>query len=149
MTDPVTAMTAGVIVALAFQKFIETGIGELGKRFTGEAINKMDRLLSEIWSKLRGRPIIDEVKVSVEQTKKVTDDQLDKVIAYLQVAMDEDNHFADAIRTLAQEIDSGRLTERHTMTMILQDNARGWQTKVEGGTAYIGEINIHNDRKDQ
>ena len=28
------------------------------------------------------------------------------------------------------------------MTMNVSDNARGWQTKVEGGKAYIGEIHI-------
>ena len=32
------------------------------------------------------------------------------------------------------------------MTQNNSDNARGWQTKVEGGTAYIGEIHI-NDPK--
>jgi hypothetical protein len=29
------------------------------------------------------------------------------------------------------------------MTQTNYDNAKGWQTKVEGGTAYIGDINIH------
>ncbi|MEH2461729.1 tetratricopeptide repeat protein, partial [Nostoc sp.] len=28
-------------------------------------------------------------------------------------------------------------------------NARGWQTKVEGGTAYVGDINIHNHSTQQ
>jgi hypothetical protein len=26
------------------------------------------------------------------------------------------------------------------------DNAKGWQTKVEGGTAYIGEIHINQSK---
>jgi hypothetical protein len=27
------------------------------------------------------------------------------------------------------------------------DNAKGWQTKVEGGTAYIGEIHIQQGQQ--
>jgi len=41
MTDPTTVLTASTIATLAFQKFIESGGGELGKKFTTEAIIKM------------------------------------------------------------------------------------------------------------
>ena len=40
MADPLT-LTAGAIANLAFQKFIESGAGELAKKFTTEAIAKM------------------------------------------------------------------------------------------------------------
>ncbi|WP_375506456.1 NB-ARC domain-containing protein, partial [uncultured Nostoc sp.] len=30
------------------------------------------------------------------------------------------------------------------MNQSNQDNAKGWQTQVEGGTAYVGDISIHN-----
>jgi hypothetical protein len=33
------------------------------------------------------------------------------------------------------------------MTQNNYDNARGWQTKVDGGTAYIGEIHINDQNK--
>jgi hypothetical protein len=39
MVEPLT-LTASVIVNLAFQKFLESGAGELGKKFTTEAIAK-------------------------------------------------------------------------------------------------------------
>ncbi|BDA71570.1 hypothetical protein CAL7716_057360 [Calothrix sp. PCC 7716] len=39
--------------------------------------------------------------------------------------------------------DNAKTANYSTMTQIIQDNARGWQTKVEGGTAYIGENTIH------
>ena len=42
MTEPITATA---IAILAFQKFIESGSGELAKKFTVEAISKMDILL--------------------------------------------------------------------------------------------------------
>jgi hypothetical protein len=39
--DPVS-LGAGAIAKLAFQKFIESGAGELAKRFTAEAIALYD-----------------------------------------------------------------------------------------------------------
>ncbi len=47
-----------------------------------------------------------------------------------------------ASESLAQEINTAKLQDNSQMTQSNYDNARGWQTKVEGGTAYIGEIHI-------
>jgi hypothetical protein len=140
MADPVTTLTASAIAALAFQKFLESGAGELGKKFTTEAIAKMDTLLKRIWAKLRGKPRVEEVKGAIEQTKKITPEQVNQIAAYLQVAMDEDSQFANDIQLLAQEINAGKLIDQSHMIQNIYDNAKGWQTKVEGGTAYIGEI---------
>lgn len=71
MTDPVS-LTAGAIATLAFQKFIESGAGELAKKFTTDAIVTMEGLLRRIWAKLRGRPRIEEVKAAIEQTQTIT-----------------------------------------------------------------------------
>ena len=49
-------MTAAAIAELAFKKFLETGAGELAKKFTSAAIAKMDELRQKIWLKLRGNP---------------------------------------------------------------------------------------------
>lgn len=43
----------------------------------------------------------------------------------------------------AKEIKEGEKQNNSTMTQIIQDNAKGWQTKVEGAIAYIGENTIH------
>ena len=142
MTDPATIWTASAIATLAFQKLIESGAGELAKKFSPEAIAKMDTLLKRIWGKLRGKPRIEEVKTAVKQTQKITPEQVNQIAAYLQVAMDEDPQFANDVRLLAQEINAGKLIDQSTMTQNNYDQARGWQTKVEGGTAYIGEIHI-------
>ncbi len=144
MTDPVTTITASAIASLAFQKFLESGAGELGKKFTTEAIAKMDILLKRIWSKLSGKPRIEEVQATLDKTAKITPEQVNQIAAYLQVAMDEDPTFAQDLQVLAQEINAGKLIDQSTMTQNNYDNAKGWQTKVEGGTAYIGDINIHN-----
>lgn len=142
MADPATTLTASAIAALAFQKFLESAAGELAKKFSTEAIAKMDNLLKRIWSKLRGKPRINEVKGAIEQTRKITPEQVNQIAAYLQVAMDEDPQFANDIRLLAEEINAGKLLDQSNMVQNNYDQAKGWQTKVEGGTAYIGEIHI-------
>jgi hypothetical protein len=142
MADPVTTLTASAIATLAFQKFIESGAGELAKKFSTEAITKMETLLKRIWVKLRGKPRMEEVKAAIDETHKITPEQVNQIAAYLQVAMDDDPQFAAEIRMLAQEINAGKLIDQSHMTQNIYDQAKGWQTKVEGGTAYIGEIHI-------
>ena len=144
MTDPLTALTVGKITALAFQKFIESSSGELAKKFTTEALANMDVLLKRIWSKLQNKPRIEEVKTSIRETHTITPEQLSQISSYLQVAMDEDAQFAHEIRLLARDVEAGKLFDQSSMTQNIHDQAKGWQTKVEGGTAYIGEIHVKN-----
>lgn len=144
MADPMTTLTASAIATLAFQKLIESGAGELAKKFSTEAIAKMDTLLKRIWAKLRSKPRVEEVKTVIDQTQKITPEQVNQIAAYLQVAMDEDPQFAKDVRLLAQEINAGKLIDQSNMTQNNYDQAKGWQTKVEGGTAYIGEIHIQD-----
>jgi len=144
MADPLTTLTAGAIATLALQKFIESGMGELSKKFSTEAIAKMDTLLKRILAKLRGKPRVEEVKATIDHNQKITPEQINQIAAYLQVAMDEDPQFARDIQTLAQEISAGKLIDQSNMVQNNYDQAKGWQTKVEGGTAYIGEIHIQD-----
>jgi hypothetical protein len=61
MTDPISTMTASAkaphqeSATLAFQEFIEGSAGELAKKFTGEAIAKMEQLRELIRSRLTGK----------------------------------------------------------------------------------------------
>jgi len=141
MAEPVTTITASVIATLAFQKFIEAGVGELAKQFTGAAISKMDELRQKIWDKLRGKsPRVDEALVKVEQGDHAA---LTTIARNLDVVMDDNPDFAREVQAIAQEINAGKLLDQSGMTMYVSDQARGWQTKVEGGTAYIGEQHFH------
>jgi len=99
--EPVTTLTAAAIADLAFRKFIESGAGELAKKFTEGAIVKMDALRQKIWNKLRGKPTAELAITSVEQGSKA---ELDRLIAYLQVEMDNDPQFKEEVQTLAQQI---------------------------------------------
>jgi hypothetical protein len=144
MPDPAT-LTASAIAALAFQEFIKSGAGELAKKFTGEAIAKMGQLRQLIWNKLRGNPDAEEALSSVEQGK---DEDLADIGTYLKAVMSKDAEFASQVQAIAQEINAGKILDQSSMTQNNSGNARGWQTKVEGGTAYIGEIHISEKRSE-
>ncbi|MCC5599399.1 hypothetical protein [Nostoc favosum] len=129
-------LTAGAIATLAFTKAFEKTI----EKFTEVALAKIDVLRKKIWQKLRGNPNAEKALTAVEQGNKV---ELDKVAGYLQYVMLEDKEFATEVQALAQEINAGKLQDNSHMTQYNSDNARGWQTKVEGGTAYVGENHFH------
>jgi hypothetical protein len=138
MTDSVTALTASAIASLAFQEFVKSG--DLAKRFTGEAISKMGRLRELIWVQLAGKhPAADE---AIEKAKAGEQEGIDNVAAFLGSELLIDKEFAGQV----QAINAGKLLDQSSMTQNNYDNARGWQTKVEGGVAYIGEIHISEKR---
>ena len=129
-------LTAGAIATLAFTKAFEKTI----EKFTEAALLKMDALRKKIWEKLRGNPNAEKALSAVESGNKT---ELEKVAGYLQYAMLEDKQFATEVQAIAQEINAGKLQDNSHMIQYNRDNAKGWQTKVEGGTAYVGEINFH------
>jgi hypothetical protein len=145
MPDPVTTMTASAIATLAFQEFVKSGAGELAKKFTTEAIAKMDELRQKVLEKLKGKPKAESAIAAVEQGSKP---DFDRLAVYLQDEMEDDPQFANDVRLLANEINAGKLIDNSSLTQNNYDNAKGWQTKVEGGTAYIGEIHIAEKRSE-
>ena len=139
MSDPLTTtLTASAIVSLAFQEFIKSGAGDLAKKFTAEALAKMGELRSLIVSKLRGNPDATSAVASVENG---SEEELSDVGTYLKSVMKNDPDFAAQVQAMAQVINAGKLQDSSSMTQNNYDNAKGFQTKVEGGTAYIGQIN--------
>jgi hypothetical protein len=138
MADP---LTASVLVGLAVQKFVESSAGELAKKFTTEAIAKIPELWQQIKNKLQGRSAkVDEALVKLEAGDR---SGIDTVTKNLDVVLDDEPEFANELKLLAQTIQAGKIQDNSTMTQNNSDNAKGWQTKVEGGTAYIGEIHQH------
>ncbi|MBW4508265.1 MAG: hypothetical protein KME64_17375 [Scytonematopsis contorta HA4267-MV1] len=129
-------LTASVIVTLAFTKIFEKTI----EKFTESALSQMDELRKRIWDKFRGNV---KVETALKATEKGSKKDLDTVAAYLQVLMHEEPDFAEEIRTLAKEIKVGQKQNNSNMTQNNSDNAKGWQTKVNAGTAYIGEVTVH------
>jgi hypothetical protein len=142
--EPVSTLTAVAIADLAFKKFIESGAGELAKKFTASAIGKMEELRQKIWEKMRGKPTAEAALTSIEAGSK---GELDRIVAYLQVAMDDDPEFANEVQLLAQQVYAGKIQDNSLMSQNNYDNAKGFQTKVEeGGTAYIGDVRIYQGK---
>lgn len=139
MPDPVS-LTAGAIASLAFQEFIKSGAVELAKKFTAEAIAKMNGLRELIVKRLQNNP---DAMQAVENVEQGSEEDLNDIATYLKAAMNRDPEFSAQVQTIAQEINAGKLQDNSSMTQNNYENARGWQTKVEGGTAYIGEIHQH------
>lgn len=52
MVEPLTALTAGVIANLAFQKFLETGATKAAEKLAEGVVAKMDDLRKLIWLSL-------------------------------------------------------------------------------------------------
>ncbi len=135
--NPVS-LSANVIVSLAFSKILENS----AENFTDVALAKMENLRQKIWDKLKGNLRAKKAFAAVDQGSKA---DLDRLTIYLHDEMEDDEQFALEVQALAQEINAVKQRDNSRMTQNNYDNARGWQTKVDGGTAYIGEIhNLHN-----
>lgn len=137
MLDP---LTTSAITALAFQEFIKSGTGELAKKFTTSAIAKISELRKKIWDRLHGK--YDKAQELLPKAETGDKQAIDTIAKLLDVEM-LDAEFATDIQVMAQEINAGKLLDKSNMTQNNHDNSRGWQTKVDGGTAYVGEINFH------
>ena len=137
-----TTLTVTVIATLAFKKFLESSATELGKKFTTEAINKMEELRKKIWNKLRGNSDAEKALKNVEQGIK--EDLLD-VATYLKAAMNKDEEFASQVEIIAQEINAGKIEDKSSMTMITRDSSTGYQTKVEAKTSFVGGEHHHHE----
>ncbi|MEO0373079.1 MAG: hypothetical protein AAF329_00350 [Cyanobacteria bacterium P01_A01_bin.17] len=146
MTDPIT-LTVGAIAGLAFTKFLDTSASEAAKTLTPVVIDKMDALRKKIWAKLRGIPAVDELKATVEQGGKITEQQIQLLTPHLEAAMQTDPAFAEEVqqiaRQISQEINIGEILGRNvqnvyggTAVQINDPNAPVIQG-VSGGTVNI------------
>jgi hypothetical protein len=124
------------------KKFIESTIGKVAEKMTEAGIKKIGELRAAIVAKLQGDP------AAVEALAKAfgSEDDLKDVANYLDMAVRKDVAFAQQVQSLVQEIQTlVQIQDDSHMTQINRDNAKGWQTKVQGGTTYIGEIHIHKN----
>ena len=137
MTEP---LTAGLLVTLAVQEFVKSGTGDLAKRFTAEALAKIPILWEKIKTRLMGRSAkVNEAIAKVEGGDSKAVETLTK---HLDVILDEDPDFAKELKVLAQTIQAGKIQDNSSMIQNNADNAKGWQTKVEGGNPHFSQIEL-------
>ncbi|MBW4418200.1 MAG: hypothetical protein KME13_03105 [Myxacorys californica WJT36-NPBG1] len=130
--EPVTTLTAAAIADLAFRKFIESGAGELAKKFTETGLKKLDDLYQGIRQKLWGKPTAEAALTEIEKGNLA---EKDRLTAYLQVAMDDDPQFAARIQQLAQEIH---------LEVIQDESSMNQQQNNYGGTNYQNQMRDGN-----
>jgi len=148
MVDPLTTaaatFTASKIAELAFQKFLESSAGELGKKFTTDAIAKMDDLRKTIWAKLRGKSEkVDEALTKAEQGDRAA---IDTVTKYLDVAMEDYPDFATEVRAIAHQITLEQIQDNSSLN---QTNYGGpnYQTKTgPDNTNFFGGDHQHGQK---
>ncbi|MBD2365127.1 hypothetical protein H6G36_28895 [Anabaena minutissima FACHB-250] len=122
---------------------IESGTGKLTEKFTEAAIAKANDPRKKILERLKGKSDIEQPLAAIQQGLTA---ELSHIEPYLQIEMNKDPQFADEVRQLAQEIHAGKIQDNSSMTQNNYDNAKGWQTKVEGGTAYIGDVRVYQGK---
>ena len=101
MADPITIFTASAIADLAFREFIKSGAGEVAKKFSAEAIAKMNDLRKMIVHKLRGKD--EKLDTALTEAEKGDVTAIKTVSEHLKSAM-QDEAFAQAVQSLAQQI---------------------------------------------
>jgi hypothetical protein len=137
-----TTLTAGMIATLAFQKFLESGAGELAKKFTEAGLKKIDIFYQKIRKKLWGEPGAEAALTAIEQGNLTEQDSL---IHYLQSALDNDPQFRQEIQTLVEEINA-EITHGETSVNQQQINYGGtnYQTQLrDRNTVFQGGTHHH------
>jgi hypothetical protein len=98
MPEPFTAIA---IATLAFQEFVKSEVGELAKKFTPEAIAKMEQLRELIWNRLRGKHPAAELALNQAQAGEQAG--IDTVAILLGVEM-LDKEYAGQIQAIVESI---------------------------------------------
>ena len=142
------SLTAAIIIELAFKKFLETSAGELSKKFTVTAITKMDELRKIIWDKFTGD---SRAENAINAIKNGSTSEIPRLEVYLEDVMNDDPEFANRVQILAEEINAGKLQDNSKTIQKNYDKSTGSINQVEnvqGGTAYIGNITINQNKSD-
>ena len=77
--------------------------------------------------------------------------EIPRLEVYLEDVMRDDPEFADQLQLLAQEINADKLQDNSKIEQNNYDNSTGSINKlenVEGGTNYIGNITINQNKPD-
>ncbi len=142
MMELITLAAAQAIAKVAFDKFVEGGAGELGKTSSKAIAEKVMQLGTVVWKRIKGNTTAVTVLEGAAQDQP---EEVRKLKNYLYALWkDENSDFVQEVKKLADEIhfELTQVEDNSSMTMIVHPNGKGWQTKVEGGTAYVGEIHI-------
>ena len=140
MTDPVTTISAGVIVNLAFQAFVKSGAGELAKQFTTAAIEQMGVLRKAIATRLRGKNAVAEQALAAAEAGDEL--ALENLSTFVGAEMLSDPAFAGQLQAIAQEIQAGKLIDQSQKTQNVYGGNAVQEQNITGNAYNAETINI-------
>ena len=138
MTDPITAT---VIATIAFTKLTETLSEKLGESVYLQVSRQVKTLRELIAKRFTGN---DKAEVALAKAENGSEDGVADVAKILQPVIEADPVYGEELKTLTQEIQQQINIESMSGEQI-QNNYGGtnFQTKVEGGEVYQGNITIN------
>ena len=102
MMELITFAAAQAIAKLAFDKFVEGGAGELGRRTTENVTKLIQKLGETVWHKaIKGKPQAEKVLAGAAQDSP---EDVEKLKNYLNGLWKTDRAFEKEVQTLVQEI---------------------------------------------
>ena len=146
MLETISTTAAMAIAKIAFDKFIEGGAGELGRKLTESMTQKVEKLAQVVMGKLKGNA--EALKVleaaeqgSVEDTKKLA--------KYLDALWRNYPEFGKQVQHLAEEIhmELTQIENNSSRIQINRDNSTGFQTDITGAnnTNFFGGTHNHGN----
>lgn len=126
MSDPVTSLAELIADAIA---------GNPTKTQSEAAISQTQILYRLVQDKFQHESEVADTLAAIEQGFSPA---LDHLIEHLKLALRQDTEFAIEVQAIIQSIYPEKLRSLDGMTMTATGKAQAFQTKVEGGTAYVG-----------
>jgi hypothetical protein len=126
--EVLTTTAAIAIGKIALDKFVEGGAGELGKKLTTAATDKLMKLGGAVWDKIRGNERAKEVLVGAAA------DRPEDVMALTNYlgSLWSKPEFAQEVKKLADDL--------HFELTQIQDNSSIVTNVYDGGTAFVTPI---------
>lgn len=101
MIESISTAAAMKIAQIAFDKFIEGGAGELGRKVTEGITNKIQQMGQAVWPRLKGNP--EALKV-LQAAEKGSIEDTQKLKNYLDALWTNNPEFGEQVQQLAKEI---------------------------------------------
>ncbi len=128
-------LTASWIATLVFTKAIE----KTTEKLTEATLEKLNQLRLKIIEKFQGNK---KAEAAIAGAEKGLKPELQKIVSYLEVAMDEDDSFAQEIQTLAheinQEINIGEIKGRNVQNVY---GGQAYQSNDSNAPTFQGTEN--------
>lgn len=104
MTNPILPVATTEILKLAFNEFIKTSAGEIGKNLTDEALNKARELREKIVSWFNNKDNMKAKKAISAIQEEGSIEAFNKLTTYLDDEMEDEQLFAQDLQQFAQQI---------------------------------------------